>query len=439
MISDLYVVLTYGIAFGIVIMTIVYTFIRYLYSKQIFYISYCLMQIFSLLYILAYSSLFDISSSIQQLSLLFATLASVVFAVSFYEGGFLPKMKNIKELILNTVILNVIILTAFYHYMLFGYLPYTIIYAILFMSVAFNIKDGFNPTFIYVVGWSALCFFLFVSDFKLYYQAFGFMDIVLLAFAIEAILFTISVEYKHSLALKESRSFEDKFLHQSRLAKSGEMIANITHQFKQPLNNLSYILINLKKRYENNKLGEEYFYKKVNQSNEQLEFLSKTIDDFKEFYAPSKIKEDFSIKDAIENVFTILSADLKKRNIDLIIDFKVNENIMINGIKNEFSQVLFSLISNANEALKNIEKPYVYIEVNSSESEAIVKVKDNARGIKKKDLEKIFEPYFTTKDKGTGLGLYLVKTIIEESFNGKVIVENQKEGAVFSLFIEKII
>ncbi len=435
---DLNMVLAYGITFGIVIMTIVYTFIRYIYLRQIFYISYCLMQIFSLIYILAYSGLFNISFGVQQLSLLFATLASVVFAVSFYKGNFLPKMKNIKELFFNTLILNVIILTAFYHYLLFEYLPYTIIYAILFISVAFNIKEGFNPTFIYVSGWSLLCFFLFISDFKSYYEAIGFLDIVLLAFAIEAILFTISVGYKYSAILKESRNIENKFLHQSRLAKSGEMIANITHQFKQPLNNLSYIIINLNKRYKNKKLDEEYFDKKVNQANEQLDFLSKTIDDFKEFYAPSKIKEDFRIKDAIDNVFTILSADLKKSNIDFISEFKVDENIKIYGIKNEFSQVLLSLISNAIEALKNIENPYIKLEIDSTEAEVIIKIKDNAGGINKRNLNKIFEAYFTTKDKGTGLGLYLAKMIIEESFNGRIEVMNQKEGAVFSLFIEKV-
>ncbi len=432
-------ILAYGITFGIVFMTITYTFFRYIYSRQIFYMSYCLMQVFSLIFIVSYSKLFDVSSLVEQLSLLFATLASIVFAVRFYEGKFLPKMKNFKELTINTLILNAIILTAFYHYMLFEYLPYTIIYAILFISVAFNIKDGFKPTLIYVIGWSLLCLILFVFDFKEYYEEKGFMNIVLLAFAIEAVLFTASVGYKYSTLQKESRDLEDMVLLQSRLAKSGEMIANITHQFRQPLNNLSYILINLKKRFENERLDAKYFDKKVGQANEQLDFLSKTIDDFKEFYAPSKTKEQFTIKEAIDNVFTISSADLKKRNIEFIVNFKVNEEIKVFGIKNELSQVLLSLISNSNEALKNIENPWINIEVDSTNAEVIIKVKDNAGGIKKKNLGKIFEPYFTTKDEGTGIGLYLSKRIIEDSFNGKIEVQNQKEGALFTLFIEKTI
>ena len=436
---DFTMVLAYGITFGILIMTIVYTFIRYIYSKELFYISYCFMQIFSLVFILAYSKLFDISYLIQELSLLFATLSALVFAIRFYEGKFIPKVNNYKELIINTLLLNMVILTAFYHYVVFEYLPYTIIYAILFISVAFNLKQGFKPTVIYVLGWSIFCFILFVTDFKNHYEQKGFMDLVLVAFAIEAVLFTLSVAYKYNALKKQTKDFENMLLQQSRLAKSGEMIANITHQFRQPLNNISYVLINIKKRFDSNRLDEKYFDKKLNQANEQLQFLSKTIDDFKEFYDPSKEKENFSIKEAIDNVYTILSADLKKRNIKFNVDFKVVETIQVFGIRNELSQVLLALISNASDVLKNIEKPYVNIQVDANNAEVILKISDNGKGIKAKNLEKIFEPYFTTKEEGTGIGLYLVKLIMENSFNGKVKVKNNKEGAVFTLFIEKSI
>ena len=107
-------------------------------------------------------------------------------------------------------------------------------------------------------------------------------------------------------------------LQQSKFVKSGEMIANITHQFRQPLNNISYILLNLKKRFENKNLNEEFFDKKLLQAQEQLQFLSKTIDDFKEFYIEDKTKNSFRVKEAILNASSILSADLKKYNIDFI-------------------------------------------------------------------------------------------------------------------------
>ncbi len=436
--DNLNTILLYGITFGIVIMTIVYTFIRYIYSKEIFYISYCLMQVFSLSYIVTYSSLFDIPHFVEQISLLLATLLALVFAINFYEGRFIPKVANYKELIINTLLLNVVILTAFYHYVLFEYLPFTIIYAILFISVIFNIKNV-GPTLIYTIGWSFLCFTLFVFDFKDFYEQEGFLDIVLLAFAIEAILFTFSVSHRYNRLEQKNENFENMLLQQSKMAKSGEMLANIAHQFRQPLNNLSYILINLKTKFEKQKLTEEYFYKKYSQAKEQLEFLSHTVEEFKEFYTPSKQKEEFLVKEAISNTLSILSEELKKRNIKYKLNFLKDENIKIFGSKNELSQVILSLVSNASDALKDIENPFIEIEVDSTAADVIINIKDNGKGINKKFQEKIFEPYFTTKDEGTGLGLYLSKLIIEKSFNGKIEYKKQKEGSIFSLLFEKAI
>jgi len=434
---DLTMVLLYGITFGILIMSIIYTAIRYIYTKELSYIAYSFMQFFSLVFIAFYSKLFITNLLYQDIALLLATLSAVVFAISFYEGRFIPVMKNNKELIINTIFLNLVILTSFYHYLLFEYIPYTIVYAILFVSVIFNIKEGFKPTLIYVLGWSVFCFLLFVFDFKSFYEQKGFIDIVLLAFAIEAVLFTLSVSYKYKEEKKQTKEIENMLLQQSRLAKTGELIGNITHQFRQPLNNISYILINLKKRFENNNLDEKYFDKKLEQANQQLEFLSNTVENFKEFYAPSKQKEVFSIKETLENTLLILSSNLEKRTTAININFNTNENIKISGVKNEFSQVLLALISNANEALINTYEPTIDIDISSNSAEVIINISDNAGGIKQNNLSKIFQAYFSTKENGTGIGLYMAKTIIEEGFNGKIKVENSQKGAVFSLFIEK--
>lgn len=436
---DINQIIFYGITFGILIMTIAYTLIRYIYSKEIFYISYCFMQIFSLVYIVAYSKLYQISYFVQEFSLVLASVFAVIFAVNYYEGKFLPKVSNYKELILNTFLLNVVILTAFYHYILFEYLPYTIIYAILFISIIFNLKQGFKPTLIYVIGWSIFCIVLFIFDFKNRYIGLGYFDLVLVVFALEAMLFTISIAYKYNDLKKQNKEFEKMILQQSKFVKSGEMIANITHQFRQPLNNISYILINLKKRFESQKLDKIFFDKKVNQANEQVSFLSKTIDDFKEFYLQEKEKDDFLVKDSIQNALTILNPDLQKDNINLNLKFETFEDIKIFGVKNELSQVILSLVSNSIDALKNRHNPKISINVVSSSAEVIIEILDNAGGIKAKNLKKIFEPYFSTKEEGTGIGLYLSKIIIEESFGGKLQVQNIKDGAKFSIFIEKAI
>ena len=432
-------ILFYGITFGILIMTIVYTFVRYLYSKEIFYVSYCFMQIFSLIYILAYSNLFEISNLIKEISLVFASLFALFFAINYYDGKFLPKIRNYKELFFNTFLFNIVILTAFYHYILFEYLPYTIVYAILFISIVFNLKQGFKPTLFYVVGWSVFCIILFIFDFKDFYIQQNYFDLVLIVFAIEAMLFTISVAYKYNDLKRQNKEFEKLILQQSKFVKSGEMIANITHQFRQPLNNISYILINLKTRFENNRLDKEFFDRKVNQANEQLNFLSKTIDDFKEFYIQDKQKEIFLVKDSIFNAISILSADLKKHNIKLDLEFKSFEDIKVFGVKHELSQVVLSIVLNSIDILKNIENPEIFIKVSSSSAEVIIDIVDNGGGVKIKNLKKIFDPYFSTKKDGTGIGLYLSKIIIEDSFLGKLEVENEKDGAKFSIFIEKVI
>ena len=397
------------------------------------------MQFFSLLYIATYSELFDIASNFQGLFSTLAVISAVLFSIAFYEGRFTPKITNYKELIINTLLLNIVILIVFYHYILFEYLPYTVVYAVFFASVVFNLKQGLNPTTFFVVIWSLLNLFLFIFDMKEYFVEHGYFDIVLVAFAIEAILFTTSVSYKYVLLKNQATDYQNMLLQQTKMAQSGEMIGNITHQFRQPLNNISYILINMKKRYENGKMDSAYFQKKFDSAEGQLQFLSKTIDDFKEFYVPSKHKEEFRVKDAIQNSITVLSADLKHKGISFELEFETNESIKVYGIKNELSQVVLSLISNASDALESIPNPWIKVEVSASSAEVIIEVKDNAQGIKEKNLEKIFEPYFSTKESGTGIGLYLVKMIMEKSLEGKIEVQNTKEGVAFTLFLEKVI
>lgn len=433
---DINTVVIYGFTFGIVAMTIFYTLIRGVYSKEFIYLSYALMQLFSLVFILSYSQLFFSNDFLQELSLTFATLFAFAFAVGFYQGSFFPKINNQKELLGYTFIFILIVLTAFYHYLLFEYLPYTVIYFILFISVAFNYQEGIKPTFIYVIGWSLLCLFLYFTNFKELYIQQGYIDIVLLAFCIEAILFTLSVAYKYNELHNENKDYQQQLLHQSRLVQTGQMIANITHQYRQPLNNLSYILMNLSHAFKHHKLTLEYFDKKLEQANSQLSFMSKTIDDFKAFYTPCKEKKDFLVQDAIAKAITIIQAELKEKNIMLHFD-ATNEHITIFGIENELSQVVLTLLSNAKDALIHHQNPQIDIYLSSNSSEVMVCIEDNGSGIQA--INKIFTPYYTTKNKGFGIGLTMAKTIIEQSFKGRIEAVNTKKGAKFTLFFEKSI
>ena len=213
------------------------------------------------------------------------------------------------------------------------------------------------------------------------------------------------------------------------------MIANISHQFRQPLNNLSYILMNIKKAYKKNTLSNEYMEKKYNQAFTQIEYLSRTITDFKEFYEPSKIKTDFLLKESITRTLSIISSDLDKHRIEIDFDFSLNDDIYIYGISNELSQVLLIILSNEKDELKNIEKPLIKIRTSKTPAEVIIEIEDNAGGIK--NINSLFKAYKTSKEEGTGIGLFMAKEIIENTFAGKIEAKNINKGALFTLYLPK--
>ncbi len=435
MILDANLILVYGITFGIVLMTIIYTFVRYLYSKDFTYLSYAFVQFFSLLFIITHSGLFDIPLIYKDFSLVLASVFAVVFALAYSKGKIFPVIKNQKSLFIYTSLLIFIIATAFYHYILFEYLPYTIIYFLLFTTLVFNVKENIYAKAVYVVGWSLVCLIFYFTNIKSLYMAEGFLNLLLLAFAVEALLFTVSISYSYKSLENQNTQYAAMLLHQSKLAKTGQMIGNITHQFRQPLNNISYIFMNIKKAFNKGTLDEIYLNKKYEQATFQLDFLAKTIEDFKNFYEPKKIKSDFKLKDAITTALTIISSDFKKAEVSCILDFQIYEEFEIYGIQNELSQVILIILSNAKDALKNIQNKEIIITVEAIQSDILIKISDNANGIK--DINSLFKAYYSSKKDGFGIGLYLAKSIIQESFLGKITGKNLKKGACFTLLLPK--
>lgn len=431
------VVLAYGISFGILLMSIVYTLVKYIYEKELYYLSYSLMQVFSLFYILIYSKLFNISILFEDLFLLLASCFAIVFAFSYSKGKLFPTIQSKKELFIYSFLLVIVFATALYHYVLFEYLPYTIIYTLFFISLIFNIEEEINSKLVYVVGWTIICLVLYFTNFKTLYSQMGYLDLVLIAFGIEALLFTLSLAYNYKNIQDEKKDFKNMLLQQSRVAKAGEMIGNITHQFRQPLNNISYIFMNINKTFTKNKLDEVYLNKKTKQVMSQLDYMSKTIDDFRDFYEPSKTKENFLVQEALGQAITILSSKLKQKNIDLQIIYKDNELIQVYGIKNELSQIVLNLIANCIDALNDTQEPCIKIVISSSSAEVKIDVIDNGKGIK--DCKQAFKAYFSTKKDGFGIGLTLVKTLVEDSFNGKISLKSSKEGTICALLFEKTI
>jgi len=239
-------------------------------------------------------------------------------------------------------------------------------------------------------------------------------------------------------AQEEKQKNEQLLIQQSKLAMMGEMIGNIAHQWRQPLMQLSAIIMYFDAYNEKGKLTKEKFQTKISESNSIIDYMSKTIEDFRNYYQPEKQKEDFLIKQSINSALFIIDSALKNSFVKVQINYE-DENITIHSFKNEFSQALLNIISNAKDVLiqRKIKDPHIKITVYSKNEKSYIEIEDNATGIDEEILDQIFNPYFTTKHKsqGTGIGLYMTKMIIENNMNGKIVANNTKYGAKFTITI----
>ncbi len=221
---------------------------------------------------------------------------------------------------------------------------------------------------------------------------------------------------------------------QSRQASLGQMIANIAHQWKQPLTELNLALFNLKKSFDTQ--SEEEFTKYYHDSKAVVKNMSEVINNFMNFFKPAREKKFFLVSETVNDTLMIVGKLLKEEKIKVEKEIKDFE---IYGISNELSQVLINIIQNAKDAFKQnrIKKRVLTIKTGKQKGFFEIKIRDNAGGISKKVIDNIFEPYFTTKHSsvGTGLGLFVASMIVEQTFDGTLSVTNQDKGAVFTILI----
>ena len=226
-------------------------------------------------------------------------------------------------------------------------------------------------------------------------------------------------------------------IQQSKMAAMGDMMGNIAHQWRQPLNTLAISIQDIEEAFLFDDLNEEYISNFIKLSMDNIAYMSKTIDDFRNFFKPSKTKEAFRLRDSIKDILQIVETQLKNNNINITLK---GEDYKVIGYPNEFKQVIINLTNNSKDAIldNNLKNGRIEIETEKFSNEFIkITVKDNGGGVPLDILNKVFEPYFTTKEgnKGTGIGLYMSKTIIEENMKGKLLLENIENGAVFSILL----
>ena len=219
---------------------------------------------------------------------------------------------------------------------------------------------------------------------------------------------------------------------QSRLASMGEMMANIAHQWRQPLSELSIDLFKMKQNLGN----ESEFLVTYEHAKQVIKNMSNTIDDFRNFFNANKPIENFLVSSCVDDAMTMLKGTLDRN--DIKIDVKSQKNVFVYGHQSELTQVFMNILVNAKDALKNseIKNKKIQISIKSNDKFAIIDIKDNAEAIKDDIMERIFEPYFTTKHKssGTGLGLYVSKMIVEH-MKGEIIAENLKNWVNFKIIL----
>ena len=244
-----------------------------------------------------------------------------------------------------------------------------------------------------------------------------------------------SLEERVKKEIKSHQEKEKMLIQQSKMAEMGDMLSMIAHQWRQPLNQLSYTLMNIDSAYEFKELTQEYLDDKIAEANKQLEFMSTTIDDFKNYFKPDKEKEVLNVSEVVVTSVALMQHAFKNNAIEVEL---LHEGEYLHSIyRNEFIQVLLNLIKNAKDVLvaKKIQNPKLSIKTVSKQDSLTLLVCDNGGGIDPRIIEKIFDPYFSTKDdaQGTGLGLYMSKMIIQEHHNGTLSTYNTKNGACFKI------
>ncbi len=250
--------------------------------------------------------------------------------------------------------------------------------------------------------------------------------------------FNTKLEEKVKQEVRKNLEHEKHINAQARLVSMGEMISNIAHQWRQPLSTITTLSTGASYKKELGLLKDEEFFEDMKIINDQAQYLSQTIDTFRDFIKEKKIFKETVLQDRITIALNIVNATIKENHIKLIDKIDYEDPIKIKLILGELSQVIINIINNAKDILveNEIREPWIEIDLIKEKNLAIITIEDNAGGMSEEVKARVFEPYFTTKheSQGTGLGLYMSYKIITQSLGGKLYVQNTHHGAKF--FIE---
>ena len=474
--EDQRIVLVTGLYYGLFIVIFLYNVIMYYYTKEQNYIHYLL---FITAFVIWQLSLNGIGqeffwSDWQWMTAHgapFFTALSAVTAILFSKhflqtARFIPTMNIVLKVMMYYSGI-VVVLSAFIPYrsaMLMSVGLAIVVPLLLLSSGVMVWRCKFRPARFYVLGWSSFLLGTVIIALNKYGFFHGYLffnhaqqlgsalEMIFLSWALADRIKLMQDEYVDKLStlnvtlqqkvaanLEKAREKDKMLMKQSRLAAMGEMIEQIAHQWRQPLNTLALIMQDLFFKIKLRNFDEAAFEKANEKINETLQYMSKTIDDFRNFHQMDKDMDHVPIEEVINMALALNEASLRYAHIECRLHSERPHYALI--AKNEMVQIFMNLIKNARDAIteKRPNSGQIDIYISQSDTHIRIAVEDNAGGIPEVIMEHIFEPYFTTKqpNRGTGLGLYMSRSIVEESMNGTLEAENGDAGARFIVTIPK--
>lgn len=251
--------------------------------------------------------------------------------------------------------------------------------------------------------------------------------------AMELRLFNESLKNRVRAEVAASRDKDHMLIQQSRLAAMGEMVHNIAHQWRQPLHGLSLILGNIRDSYAFKELTQETLDMAIHRAQTLLQGMSKTIDDFRDFFRPDHEPGEFDVSGPVKDALVVMEAALKNSDIEVVTSLPAG--LKTYGHANQFAQAVLNVIANAKEAIQqqHVTDGRIEISLVGSGDRGVLTIQDNGGGIPREILPKIFDPYFTSKVQGSGIGLYMTKIIVERNLKGAIEAANLGAGARITL------
>ena len=417
---------------GVIFSAMVYNLAFYFYIRHHQYLYYALTQFCVLLTLFSLESLqispFTEIYTFKSIYLLDVSQTCIlIFSLLFIQDFF--KTKEFKDLnrtikiVLFLALFDIVISLFLGHTLLTKFIP-NVIWIWFILTEIFRVIKKRDITFyIVMLGWHSVIIILVLELLYIIDPKEIDFPFLHLAFVLESILLSFALSYKFKLIDEAQKVQQSLLLQQSRLASMGEMISIIAHQWRQPLNFLSYSLIHIKLSCkEKDELSQT-----ILDANEQLQYMSKTIENFRNFYNPSKEKKMFSVEVSCNNVLHLLLGSLNALKIEILLTIK--DDFSLFGNSNEFEQALLNIINNSKDILEEraVINSYIHIEASNNR----ISITDNGGGIEEAYQNKIFEPYFTSKEQSDGIGLYIAKTIVEQELKGKLYFENTSDGCQF--------